>query len=284
MGKCTKNKDVLKISLQAVHGKPLGGATRSHDELCVVELLAVVGLNRAVVEIDLCNIAPGEVDRGLLVEVHRAPYNLGLVCDESLGKLGTVEGLCVLAGDDGDLAAIATTTEAFDGAESATAASDNDNMILLFYAAALEVELASVGLDCLLLALDVYGTVTLEYLELGQGVKSRSILDVTGGYLETGCKVVSVEVWQASSCKQERMIVLTSMPRAGDSALASKNTLDQRSTVVGAVGTHGVNLILDLGQQNLAALNAVDFNLLFLTVLQVNARKPLELVFGSHGA
>jgi hypothetical protein len=192
--------------------------------------------------------------------------------------------LCVLAGDDGDLALIATTTEAFDGAESATAASDNDNMILLFYAAAFEVELASVGLDCLLLALDVDGTVTLEDLELGQGVKSRSILDVTGGYLETGCKVVSVEVWQASSCKQERMIVLTSVPRAGDSALASKNTLDQRSTVVGAVGTHGVNLILDLGQQNLAALNAVDFNLLLLTVLQVNARKPFELVFGSHGA
>ncbi|KAG9966601.1 rubredoxin-NAD(+) reductase, partial [Aureobasidium melanogenum] len=266
MGKCTKNKDVLEISLQAVHREPLGSATRSHDELCVVELLAVISLNGTVVEIDLRNIAP-------------APYNLGLVCDESLGELGTVEGLCVLARDDSDLALVAATTEAFDGTESTTAASDNDNMVLLFYAAALEVELASVGLDCLLLALDVDGTVTLEDLEFGQGVKCWGILDVTGGYLEAGCKVVSVEVQQASSQKHERMIVLTSVPRAGDSALASKNTLDQRSTVVGAVGTHGVNLILDLGQQNLSALNAVDFNLLLLAVLQVYARKPLELVF-----
>lgn len=74
------------------------------------------------------------------------------------------------------------------------------------------------------------------------------------------------------------------MPRAGDSALASENTLDQRCTVVSAVGAHGVDLVLDLGQQDLSALNAIDLDFLLLTVLQVNAGKPLELVFGSHGA
>lgn len=74
------------------------------------------------------------------------------------------------------------------------------------------------------------------------------------------------------------------MPRASDSALASKNTLDQRCTVVSAVGTHGVNLVLDLGQQDLSTLNAVDLDFLLLTILQVDARKALELVFGSHGA
>jgi hypothetical protein len=65
-------------------------------------------------------------------------------------------------------------------------------VVLVFYAAALDVELASVGLDRLLLALDVNSTVTLEDLELGQRVKSRGILDVTGGDLEAGCRVVSV--------------------------------------------------------------------------------------------
>jgi hypothetical protein len=74
------------------------------------------------------------------------------------------------------------------------------------------------------------------------------------------------------------------VPRAGDSALARKNTLDQRCTVVSAVGTHGVDLVLDLGQQDLSTLNAIDLNLLLLTILEVNARKALELVFGSHGA
>ena len=84
--------------------------------------------------------------------------------------------------------------------------------------------------------------------------------------------------------REERVAGHTSVPRAGDSALACKHTLDQRCTVVGAVGTHGVNLIPDLGQQDLATLNAVDLDLLLLTILQVDAGKALELVFGSHGA
>lgn len=100
--------------------------------------------------------------------------------------------MCVLTRDDGDLALVATTTKAFDGTESTTATSDNNNMVLLFYAAALDVELTSVCLDSLLLALDVDGTVTLEDLKLGQRVKCWGILDVTGGDLEAGCKVVSV--------------------------------------------------------------------------------------------
>ena len=65
-------------------------------------------------------------------------------------------------------------------------------MVLVFYAAALDVKLTSVGLDGLLLALDVDGTVTLVDLELGQRVKSRGILDVTSGDLEASCRVVSV--------------------------------------------------------------------------------------------
>jgi hypothetical protein len=75
--------------------------------------------------------------------------------------------LGVLAGDDGDLALVATATEAFNGTESTTSTSDDNDVVLVFYAAALDVELASVGLDGLLLALDVNGTVTLVDLELG---------------------------------------------------------------------------------------------------------------------
>jgi hypothetical protein len=67
-------------------------------------------------------------------------------------------------------------------------------VVLVLHAAALDIELASVGLDGLLLALDVDGTVTLEDLELGQRVKSRGIFDVTSRDLEAGCRVVSVWV------------------------------------------------------------------------------------------
>jgi hypothetical protein len=102
--------------------------------------------------------------------------------------------LGVLAGDDGDLALVATATEAFNGTESTTSTSDDNDVVLVFYAAALDVELASVGLDGLLLALDVNATVTLVDLELGQRVKSRGIFDVTSGNLEAGCRIVSVQV------------------------------------------------------------------------------------------
>jgi hypothetical protein len=102
--------------------------------------------------------------------------------------------LGVLAGDDGDLALVAAATKAFDGAEGTTSASNDNDVVFFFYAAALDVELASVGLDRLLLALDVNGTVTLKDLELGQRVKSRGILDVTSGDLEAGCSVVLVGV------------------------------------------------------------------------------------------
>ena len=86
------------------------------------------------------------------------------------------------------------------------------------------------------------------------------------------------------TCEEGRGVGHTSVPRAGDSPLSCENTLDQRSTVVSAVGTHGVNLVFDLGQQDLSALNAVNLDLLLLAILQVDAGKPLELVFGSHGA
>jgi hypothetical protein len=75
--------------------------------------------------------------------------------------------LGILAGDDGDLALVAAATETFDGTESTTSTSNDDDVVLVLYATALDVELASVGLDGLLLALDVDGTVTLVDLELG---------------------------------------------------------------------------------------------------------------------
>lgn len=53
---------------------------------------------------------------------------------------------------------------------------------------------------------------------------------------------------------------------------------------MGAVGTHSMYLIPDLGQQNLSSLDAINLNLLLLTILQVDAGQALELVFGSHGA
>ena len=99
--------------------------------------------------------------------------------------------MSVLAGDDGDLALVAAATKAFDGTKSTTSASNDNDVVLLLYAAALDVELASVCLDRLLLALDVDGAVTLKDLELGQRVKGWGILDVTSRDLEAGCGVRS---------------------------------------------------------------------------------------------
>jgi hypothetical protein len=51
-----------------------------------------------------------------------------------------------------------------------------------------------------------------------------------------------------------------------------------------AVGRHGVEAILSLDKQDLAALDAFDFILSLLTVLEVDAGQALELVFGGHAA
>ena len=51
---------------------------------------------------------------------------------------------------------------------------------------------------------------------------------------------------------------------------------------MGAVGAHGVDLILHLCKEHLAAFDTFDFSFLLLTVLQVDASQALELVFGSH--
>jgi hypothetical protein len=51
-----------------------------------------------------------------------------------------------------------------------------------------------------------------------------------------------------------------------------------------AVRRHGVEAILRLDKQDLAALNAFDLILSLLTVLEVDAGQALELVFGGHVA
>lgn len=51
-----------------------------------------------------------------------------------------------------------------------------------------------------------------------------------------------------------------------------------------AVGRHGVEGILSLDKQDLAALDAFDLVLSLLAILEVDAGQALELVFGSHGA
>lgn len=74
----------------------------------------------------------------------------------------------------------------------------------------------------------------------------------------------------------------TSVPWASDSSLAGQNTLDERCTVMGAVGAHGVHFIPDLGQEHLAAFNTLNLAFLLLAILQVDAGQALELEFSSH--
>lgn len=53
---------------------------------------------------------------------------------------------------------------------------------------------------------------------------------------------------------------------------------------MGAVGRHGVQAILGLDKQHLAALDALDFTFLLLSVLQVDTGKALQLELGRHDA
>lgn len=74
---------------------------------------------------------------------------------------------------------------------SETGIPSNDDNIVVALGTALDVESTSVGLDDLLLALNVNGTIAFVYLELGKRVESGSILDITRRDLETGCTTKS---------------------------------------------------------------------------------------------
>jgi hypothetical protein len=45
-----------------------------------------------------------------------------------------------------------------------------------------------------------------------------------------------------------------------------------------------VDLILDLQNEDLSALNAFDFHFLFIPILQIEGRNPFELEFLRHGS
>ena len=51
-----------------------------------------------------------------------------------------------------------------------------------------------------------------------------------------------------------------------------------------AIRVHGMDLILNLRKEHLSPFNALDFDFLLLSILQVDLGKILELEFGSHGS
>lgn len=115
-----EDKDVAQIALETVDGQHLGRATGRHDELRVSVRLAVFGRDFLCLEIDVCDIGVNKVDAALFVKVGRAPLDLCGIGDEGLGKLCAVEGLGVLASDNGYLALVTSTAKTLDGAKSST--------------------------------------------------------------------------------------------------------------------------------------------------------------------
>ena len=69
MRKGTKNEDILKIALETVHRKPFGCTSRSHDELGVAEVFAVIGGDLASFEIGFRNVSVDKIDAALLEEL-----------------------------------------------------------------------------------------------------------------------------------------------------------------------------------------------------------------------
>ena len=73
------------------------------------------------------------------------------------------------------------------------------------------------------------------------------------------------------------------MPRTSNPPLRSHHTQLQRSTIVGTLGGHSVNLTVILNQEDLSILNTVDFTLDLVHVLDVRqGRDVLEFVILDH--
>ena len=72
------------------------------------------------------------------------------------------------------------------------------------------------------------------------------------------------------------------MPWAGYSAIGTEYSQLQWGSVMGAFGTHSMSLTVQLGQQDLSILNALDLDFTLLSILQVKLGEPLDLVLLSH--
>lgn len=74
------------------------------------------------------------------------------------------------------------------------------------------------------------------------------------------------------------------MPWAGEPAFRCDNTVLERGAIMSAVCVQCVNLVLHLDEQYFSALNALDFHLLLVAILQVYGRKVLQFPLGHGGS
>jgi hypothetical protein len=73
------------------------------------------------------------------------------------------------------------------------------------------------------------------------------------------------------------------MPRAGYS-VAVQDSPDQGGAEMGAAGAEGVEMVVNVDEEHLCAVEAVDFELLFLAGFELlQGCEPFELEFLGHG-
>lgn len=74
----------------------------------------------------------------------------------------------------------------------------------------------------------------------------------------------------------------TSMPGAGQTAVCGQNSIDQRSSIVGALCTDSLDLAAIIEEEDLG-VEAFNFDLLLGAWLEVERGDALELVLLGHG-
>jgi hypothetical protein len=83
---------------------------------------------------------------------------------------------------------------------------------------------------------------------------------------------------------QGLLALRTSVPWTCQAALWCEHTLHERRAVMRALGRCGMDLVLHLQQQDLAALYTLNLDFLLLAVLQLEGRDVLELELLRHGS
>jgi hypothetical protein len=74
----------------------------------------------------------------------------------------------------------------------------------------------------------------------------------------------------------------TSVPWTRQSSFRRQDTLCQWRTIMRAIGTGSMHLVLHLQQQHFPTLNTLNFNFFLLSILKVQGRNVLELEFLRH--
>lgn len=195
----TEQKDVAQL-LEPRQGKRPWDTSGCKNQLGIRDCLATFCGNGFILEVDRDHLVRDGLDSSLLIPVTRTPEEFFSIRNQSLGQLGPVDDEVWFPGDDSNGTFIVQFTNSLDQTKGTTPAAivniwynttmdaglppDNDNIPGLG-CRTLQDRIPLTSPNSALVTLDINRTILFKNIEFIQGIRSRSILDISTPDIKT---------------------------------------------------------------------------------------------------